>query len=250
VGKLNSKGNIVEIFSSLQGEGPHTGEAMTFLRFAGCSFGCRWCDTTRATSVSPTYRIETPPTSGRFIDNANPVTPEELAKQLTFFADPTISVTGGEPLEQADFILSWLKNHHPQKKILLETNGVFSTELEKLSGLIDIVSMDMKLPSSTGRREYWSEHAKFLSTAIRTSKETYVKIVVTPDTTTVDVQQAIKIISSINKFVQVVLQPVASHEGCVLKTTDEKVSSVARLCKAWLPNVSIMPQMHKLNGWL
>ena len=37
--------NIVEVFSSLQGEGIYTGLPMTFVRLGSCSMGCRYCDT-------------------------------------------------------------------------------------------------------------------------------------------------------------------------------------------------------------
>src|SRR3989338_2206629 len=100
--------NLIEIFSSKQGEGPHTGEEMTFVRFAGCSLGCRWCDTDMASCVKPTYLVETPPRSKKFIEYQNPVTLEKLSEQLAYFTDPTISVTGGEPLEHADFLEAWL----------------------------------------------------------------------------------------------------------------------------------------------
>ena len=36
---------LVEIFYSLQGEGLRTGQATTFVRFAGCNLACDFCDT-------------------------------------------------------------------------------------------------------------------------------------------------------------------------------------------------------------
>jgi organic radical activating enzyme len=36
---------LVEKFHSLQGEGFHTGQSAFFIRLAGCSVGCSWCDT-------------------------------------------------------------------------------------------------------------------------------------------------------------------------------------------------------------
>ncbi|MEB3354664.1 MAG: 7-carboxy-7-deazaguanine synthase QueE [Cyanobacteriota bacterium] len=36
---------MVEVFHSLQGEGVHAGRSALFLRLAGCSVGCSWCDT-------------------------------------------------------------------------------------------------------------------------------------------------------------------------------------------------------------
>lgn len=36
---------VVETFHSLQGEGVHGGRSAFFIRLAGCSVGCQWCDT-------------------------------------------------------------------------------------------------------------------------------------------------------------------------------------------------------------
>lgn len=36
---------VVEIFTSIQGEGCNLGKAANFIRFAGCNLKCPWCDT-------------------------------------------------------------------------------------------------------------------------------------------------------------------------------------------------------------
>jgi 7-carboxy-7-deazaguanine synthase len=36
---------VVETFHSLQGEGLHAGRSAFFIRLAGCTVGCSWCDT-------------------------------------------------------------------------------------------------------------------------------------------------------------------------------------------------------------
>jgi len=36
---------VVETFHSLQGEGLHAGRSALFIRLAGCTVGCPWCDT-------------------------------------------------------------------------------------------------------------------------------------------------------------------------------------------------------------
>ncbi|OGQ50469.1 MAG: hypothetical protein A3I09_05065 [Deltaproteobacteria bacterium RIFCSPLOWO2_02_FULL_47_10] len=241
---------IAEIFSSLQGEGQHTGEPTTFVRFSGCSSSCKWCDTKAAHETSQFVRIETPPGKRQFINYENPFTIEKLNEHLAFFSDPTISVTGGEPLEQAAFLEKWLPTLKPAKKILLETNGVLPKALEKTARFVDTISMDIKLPSSTGGRDFWREHTEFLSKALASGKETYIKIVVTEETVGKEIQEAIKLVTSINKYVPVILQPASATENFQKNISNEQLQSFERLCKLWLPNVTIMRQTHKELGIL
>jgi len=43
---------LIEVFSSIQGEGRYVGQPQVFLRLAGCPLRCRWCDTPRSWVVS------------------------------------------------------------------------------------------------------------------------------------------------------------------------------------------------------
>ena len=240
--------NLTEIFSSLQGEGPYTGKPMTFVRFAGCSLMCRWCDTEASSKVPVSYSVETPPRSRVFVDYLNPVPISKLNEHLSFFTDKFIYVTGGEPLEQAVFLASWLPLLREKNKVLLETNGVFQNELESIVKLVDIISMDIKLPSSTSSRPLWDEHSAFLAKALKSGKETYIKVVLTSDTKDNDIQNAIKLISTANKYIPVILQPVSETLKFQNKIESERIDSFARLFRSWLPNVSVMKQMHKEWG--
>jgi len=223
---------------------------MTFVRFAGCNLSCRWCDTRYAREVGRYFRVETPPGSKKFVNYDNPVSVAELNDHLKYFTDPTISITGGEPLNQADFIEEWLSPGNIEKKILLETNGTNYNEVLKIGRFIDIFSVDLKLPTSTLDRTYWREHKDFLSNVLTFGREAYVKIVVTKETQVKDIQEAIKIVTAVNKFIPVVLQPVSETDSFSACITEEQVASFARLCNLWLSNVSIMRQTHKEEGIL
>ena len=69
--------DLVEIFESLQGEGRNTGRPCVFLRFAGCTLKCPWCDTdvTRRFSASLA----------------------DILKELKQYKAKSVILTGGEP---------------------------------------------------------------------------------------------------------------------------------------------------------
>jgi organic radical activating enzyme len=97
---------IIEVFSSLQGEGPYTGEPTTFVRFALCRMGCSWCDTAYAMCDHSYCRVVLP--DGLQVKEvSNPITVTKLNELLEPFSEGMLSVTGGEPLEQVSFLLEW-----------------------------------------------------------------------------------------------------------------------------------------------
>ena len=85
-----SEAKISEIFVSYQGEGPYLGVKQLFIRFYGCSFGCAYCDT-------KLLRYGT-------------FTKEDLLGKIAEYREPyhSVSITGGEPLEQSDFLKEFL----------------------------------------------------------------------------------------------------------------------------------------------
>jgi hypothetical protein len=105
--------------------------------------------------------------------------------------------------------------------------------------------MDFKLPSSAGCRPLWKEHEKFLRTALGAGREVYVKVVVTEKTSDKDVQDTIRLISKVNKYVQVILQPATPTLTFHEVISRQRLDAIDRLCRAYLPNVMIAEQMHK-----
>jgi len=237
--------NIMEIFSSLQGEGSYAGTPTTFVRFAGCDVGCRWCDTPQASKFQESCRIESPPGSENFKEILNPVTPTKLNEIISGFKNEHLSVTGGEPLLQAQFLAEWLSTQVPMHRVLLETSGLHCNALLQVLPYIHIISMDLKLPSSTGLKPMWKEHGEFLRIALRQSKEIYIKIVLTSRTTDRDLQEAIRLITHTNKFLPVILQPASPTLTFHETLAENRLSSLNRIFSAYLPNVSVTPQMHK-----
>lgn len=157
---------IKEIFSSLQGEGIYQGVRQIFIRFAGCNLNCDYCDTPESKVQSEKCKVE-----GAKQEIKNPVSSKDLIDLLTHNSSfithnsgcfHSVSLTGGEPLLQVDFLeelIPVLKNLG--LKIYLETNGTLPEALEKIVDSVDYIAMDIKFPSATGK-DLFSEHNKFL----------------------------------------------------------------------------------------
>ncbi len=219
------KAKIIEIFSSIQGEGVYVGEPHVFVRFYGCNLGCSFCDERKKADFSE-------------------LAPGEVIEKVIAEGKETVSLTGGEPLLHVDFlkeILPVLKQK--RLKVYLETNGTLKHELLEVLNFIDIISMDLKLPSSTGIRAFWQEHSLFLKEAVR--KEVFVKAVITPETLLSDVEKAVSIVKAIGENIPFIIQPV-SYNGNVEKI--DRLPVFFDSAKRRLNNVRVIPQFHKILG--
>ncbi|MBI4374482.1 MAG: 7-carboxy-7-deazaguanine synthase QueE, partial [Deltaproteobacteria bacterium] len=136
--------NIIEIFSSFQGEGTHAGEQHLFVRFQDCELSCKWCDTPATFVENRLCRVEFPPFSKKIRLYPNPISVSGLNEIVLGFDQETIAITGGEPLQKSGFLKEWLPTLKG-KRILLETAGVHGPELGDLLPWISIVGMDIKL---------------------------------------------------------------------------------------------------------
>ncbi len=119
--------NIIEIFTSIQGEGIYAGQPSVFVRLAGCDRKCLWCDTAFAQDSR----------SGR------EVSVERLFTELLEKDVPNIVVTGGEPLLNGELPELLAKLCEAKKRVTLETSCPFYVELPQV-----LVSMSPKLSGS------------------------------------------------------------------------------------------------------
>ena len=248
---MNDTATVIEIFSSIQGEGLYVGCRQIFVRFAGCNLACFYCDTLESWKLAESARVETQAGQRNFAILSNPIAVSALAENINrLLRQPhhSVSLTGGEPLCHWQAISLLVPLLKPKGKIYLETNGVLHQELEHVLPHIDIISMDIKLPGTTGR-EYWQEHASFLRTAVTAGKETFIKIVVTEATEDAELEQAFTLVSEISADIPVILQPVSPNERC-RPVSPERM--LVLQCKGLekLSDVRVIPQTHKIMGQL
>jgi 7-carboxy-7-deazaguanine synthase len=223
------KARILEIFKSTQGEGQYVGAWQVFVRFFECNMHCVWCDTPH--SIGDTTR------------HYKEYSLDELTAEIRKLWDRchSVSLTGGEPLMQAEFINTLtpvLRSLH--MPVYLETNGTLPKELAQVIDGVDTIAMDIKLPSSTECQPFWQEHEEFLK--IARGKEVFIKAVISEKTTRDDVQRAADLVSRIAPDTLFILQPnyFDMKNGIVAKCVDFQND-----CLKALPNVRIIPQIHK-----
>lgn len=220
------KGRITEVFDSVQGEGIYLGEKQIFVRFFGCNLYCKYCDTKL----------------NRFTEYY----PEELFEEIKMYDDEyhSVSFTGGEPLLQSGFLKEVLKlTHKAGHRNYLETNGTLSGELKDVIDYVDIIAMDLKLPSSARMGNLWGFHSRFLRVA--SQKDVFLKAIICDSTTEEDFKEALKFIKESNSGGVLVLQPdsVTGSENM-----REKLESFRAFCLLEdIPNC-VIPQMHKIVG--
>jgi len=113
---LNSYNNhldIVNIFSTIQGEGPYVGTPAIFIRLGGCNLKCNFCDTE--------------------FDNYTNTHIDDIIKEVKSLSNnitKLIVITGGEPLRQdiTELCELLLENKYT---VQIETNGTIFRNLNK-----------------------------------------------------------------------------------------------------------------------
>jgi 7-carboxy-7-deazaguanine synthase len=223
---------IIEIFSSIQGEGLLIGERQIFVRFAGCNLNCAYCDTEN----SQTIKAGTMMSVNQVLEEIDKLRTPDLG---------SISYTGGEPMLHADFIAELIKN--TKEKSLLETNGTLPKELTKLQDL-DWASMDIKLPEHFN--ETWSDdilenEISFIKLLIEQNTKLYCKLVVLPSTKISTVEKVIKRVS--NEIPEGVEVPLIIQPASPLKLWEgnsNKLFEFSEVAGKYM-KVFTIPQIHK-----
>ncbi len=227
-----SHARVLEVFSSLQGEGVRVGERQIFVRLGGCNLHCDYCDEPESIPI-PSGHVWT---SARLR-----ATILRLAHRRPH---RSVSWTGGEPLLHPAFLapaMTWAR--HQGLENYLETNGTMAAAMKALAQLCDVVAMDVKLPSSTGRAT-WDMHRAFLKEA---PKGTFLKVVLTSKSTESEWRQVLALWRGTSKRFPLVLQP-ATRFGGVEPITPSKCLHFEDLARRYARDVRIVPQWQHIWG--
>ncbi|NIQ95253.1 MAG: 7-carboxy-7-deazaguanine synthase QueE [Desulfuromonadales bacterium] len=242
--------SLVEVFSSIQGEGVLIGCRQVFIRLAGCNLTCLYCDT--PIEAPEACGVETACGTGQMAPIDNPVSLGRVVELLHLWRQRTpalhhsISITGGEPLEQGEALRAWLPALREFLPICLETNGTLPSAFASLKEHVDFVSMDIKLPSSTGCRGHWAEHERFLAEAADIDGQA--KLVVGDTTPDAELEKAGRLLAEKKPAWPLVLQPVTINGRPAMEP--KRLLRIQEALSHFHGDVRIIPQTHPLLGVL
>lgn len=213
-----------ETFTSIQGEGLEVGARHFFVRLAGCNLACSYCDTD--------HKVR------EWLDSAT------LLEQLvSFLPVQAVSLTGGEPLLQVAFLKEFLTGVKERGvATYLETNGTLASALTKLTGLVDTVAVDIKLPTVCTIAPQWDAHEMFLNVCAAQGITTVCKIIVSYALVAEELQKALRLIKQCTPQATVILQPVHAQLDA------ELIRDMMQWQKMFLNEglaCRVVPQVHK-----
>jgi 7-carboxy-7-deazaguanine synthase len=120
---------IIEVFHSVQGEGPLTGVRTSFVRTARCNLRCAWCDTTYSFGPGQERSIVS------------------LLREVGSHRTKNVCLTGGEPLLQSESVDLVRAFSRRGITTVIETGG--SLDVGPYLGIPKVIlSVDVKCPSS------------------------------------------------------------------------------------------------------
>lgn len=127
---------VSELFGvTIQGEGPHAGRVVQFLRLGGCNLSCTWCDTP--------YTWDS--TRFNLADELTPTTARQIVEDL--IPGVVLVISGGEPLmHQRNVAWAYVLHGAVSRgcEVHVETNGTLAPT-EQTNGLVTHYSVSPKM---------------------------------------------------------------------------------------------------------
>lgn len=212
---------VIEVFTSMQGEGTLMGAPSTFVRFGGCNLQCSWCDT---------------PYSWKEDDKwpEMAMTPEEIARTVRA---RRVVLTGGEPLlHDLGPLLQSLTGQH----VTVETNATLFRDYPQ----VDLWSLSPKL-ASAGYRPSLPVIRRYLDDC---PGRVQLKFVVGGGQDLAQLREVLGVLPVAG--VPVILQPVSPmpfEAGAYLTEFRRMVEHELLADPFWLAqDLRILPQFHRL----
>ena len=252
------------MFSSYQGEGGTVsgscqGKRQVFIRLAGCNLAkakrpCIWCDSPSAHEMKTgEFRLEKEPGCMNFEFLPNPVDAAQIKEYIERLRTPdlhSISLTGGEPLYQPDFLKSICKEG--KDEIYLETNGTLPKAAKKMAAYVDFACVDIKDETAIPYKDWKGVVKKELKT-IEYLKEAgalvFAKVVVTAATKPQNIEWYAKELKRLGA--PLAIQPVTTGNASLrigLKKLFKLTETAAQYLSA--KDITLSLQAHKAYGFL
>lgn len=247
-GSTENVAPLQEIFSSIQGEAVYVGKRQIFVRFAHCHLKCAYCDTPM-TSTTGKCHIEVQPGQGEIALIDNPMSVDVLYEEIMKLAPQakhhSVSFTGGEPLLYHRFLKELFPRIQAHLPVYLETSGTQAAFLEAVLPNVDIIAMDIKLPSTTGETPQFENHARFYQVArTRPETELFIKLIFSGETTEAELDAVRAIVT--DRSIPIILQPVTSLEDQRIRVTPAEMFRVEHSLSKDFTDVRVIPQTHKM----
>lgn len=229
---MTNTAKISEIFTSIQGEGLYIGVKQLFIRFCGCNLQCKYCDTDKEGN-----------------EDCMSFSSDELIENIKTFnlkSIHSVSLTGGEPLLWVDFLSEFLPKLKQafKGKIYLETNSTLKDNLAKIAENIDIISADIKLPSTSGVENSFAVHDEFFNVAQKFNKEIFAKIVFDENILDDEISHCISLGQKYN--LPLILQPKTINDKVSINS--ERIMLISDKFLNKYSNTRLIPQTHKFLG--
>lgn len=245
--------DLVEIFSSIQGEGPRVGERHLFVRFAHCDIHCAYCDTPLCHATRDTFRMEEPLAGGTMVPRENPVPIDRLevlvAAALDAIPHAAVSLTGGEPLLHPWAIPALSRVARARGvAVLLETDGNLADAFDEVAEQVDVLSLDWKLASATGEPARPDQHRRMLARAAERGTETLVKCVFVEESPDEEFIEAADAVAAVHPEAVLVLQPVTPFRKVRTAPSAARTAALSLLLAPRVRHLRVIPQVHKLLG--
>lgn len=262
---------VLEVFSSVQGEGLYAGELQTFVRLAGCPLRCSWCDTPGSWTLGREDSARIAAHSGVKHEQA-----DASAFQVALWVaecEPattrTVSVTGGEPLVWPGYLLE-LRKLLGTRRLHLETAGAHPRALERVLDAFDHVSLDLKLPrdmrppveldpevltarglgSGSERAplddEEW-RRSRRAALALVVGRDACAKVIVAGGREAHEFRPLLEDVAELADTLPLFIQPVTPVNGVQAPDIEQVCEVAEEAAELGLP-VRVLPQIHRLLG--